>query len=289
MRTLAALLLLLPAACAAPSQAGEVPPLRVMTYNVRYGTAKDGENHWDQRKELCVSRALAFDPDVLGLQEALDFQNAYFMEKLRGYAQLGVAREDGKEKGEYTTLIYRKARLELVESGTFWLSETPDAPGSKSWDSSLPRIATWAVFRDLKAGNRELLALNTHFDHRGPQARLESGRLIRKFLTSKSNGRPVLVTGDFNAGPGSAPHQALVNPIEGSLPLVDVFAATLGGKPEPGIATGHGWQGERPGVRIDWILATPHFAPLDAAIDLHREGARWPSDHFPVTARVSWR
>jgi endonuclease/exonuclease/phosphatase family metal-dependent hydrolase len=251
-----------------------------MTFNVRYGTAKDGDNHWEKRRELCASRVTAFDPDLLGLQEALDFQNAFILGKLPGHAQLGVAREDGKEKGEYTTLIYRKERFDLVESGTFWLSETPDAAGSKSWDSSLPRIATWAVFRDRKAGGRELVALNTHFDHRGVQARLESARRIRAFLESKAAGRPVVVTGDFNAAPGSAPYQALAGPA-----LADVFAKL---HPDPGIATGHGFRGERPGARIDWILASPHLVPRSAAIDLHREGPLFPSDHYPITAILAW-
>jgi endonuclease/exonuclease/phosphatase family metal-dependent hydrolase len=285
--TASALMVLVLASCAGQAEpASAPPPLRVMTYNIRYGTAKDGEHAWELRRDLCVSRAAAFDPDLLGLQEALGFQNATFLEKLPGYAALGVAREDGKEKGEHTTLLYRKARFEAAEHGTFWLSETPDAAGSKSWDSSLPRIATWAVLRDLAAGGRELLVLNTHFDHRGPQARIESGRQIRAFLTSKAKGRPVVVTGDFNAGPGSEPHRALVDPREGSIPLVDVFAAL---HPEPGIATGHGYQGGRPGVRIDWILATSHFTPLEASIDRHQEGGRWPSDHFPVVARLGWR
>jgi endonuclease/exonuclease/phosphatase family metal-dependent hydrolase len=288
MRTTTALLLLAAVSCAAPGGAPQAPPLRVMTYNIRYGTAKDGEHAWEFRKDLCVSRATAFAPDLLGLQEALGFQNAYFLEKMPGYAKLGVAREDGKEKGEHTTLVYRTSRLEPVESGTFWLSETPETAGSKSWDSSLPRIATWAVFRDLAAGGRELLALNTHFDHRGPQSRLEAAKLVRAFLATRAKGRPVVVTGDFNTGPDSPPHRALTGPLEGSIPLVDVFAATLAGKPEPKIATGHGYQGERPGARIDWILATPDLMPLDASIDLHREGTRWPSDHFPIRARLAW-
>lgn len=290
MRLAICLLMLSTSACSggAPGQSASPPPLKVMTYNIRYGTAKDGEHAWELRKELCASRSTLFDPDLLGLQEALGFQNEFFQQKLAGHGQLGVAREDGKAKGEHTTVYYRKARFELLEQGTFWLSETPDEAGSKSWDSSLPRIATWARLKDKAAGGRELLFLNTHFDHRGPQARLESAKRIRAFLTEKAKGLPVLVTGDFNAGPGSAPYQALLDPEEGKVALTDVFAATLGGKPEPGIATGHGWQGPRPGARIDWILCTKHFAPRESAIDQHREGTRWPSDHFPITATVAW-
>jgi len=285
----AALLLLLAASCAGPAPSPDgAPPLRVMTFNVRYGTAKDGDNHWDKRKELCASRVTAFDPDLLGLQEALDFQNAYIMGKLQGYGQIGVAREDGKEKGEFSSLMYRKGRLEPVESGTFWLSETPDLPGSKSWDSSLPRIATWAVFRDLQAGGRELVALNTHFDHRGPTARLESAKRIRAFLTAKAKGRPVIVTGDFNSGPGSGPYKALMDPGVDALALQDVYATVYAANPEPEQGTTHGFK-ETPGkTRIDWILCTRPFVPKAAAIDRTREGRLFPSDHFAVTGVVAW-
>ncbi len=188
------------------------PALRVMSFNIRYGTAKDGANHWDHRKELCASPHYGIKPDVLGLQEALHFQNAFILDHLPGYAALGVAREDGRDKGEFTTLIYRKDRLALVDSGTFWLSETPDQPGSKSWDSSLPRIATWARFQDRAHHDREFVMLNTHFDHRGPQARLEAARLIRAFVTKKAGDLPVIITGDFNAAPGSGPHQRAARP-----------------------------------------------------------------------------
>lgn len=289
MRNRLALLLLLGVSCSGPATAPQdAPPLRVMTFNVRYGNAKDGDNHWDKRKELCVSRVTAFDPDLLGLQEALDFQNDYILGKLKDFGQVGVARDDGKTKGEYSTLMYRKERFDLVESGTFWLSETPDAPGSKSWDSSLPRIATWALLRDRKAGNRELLALNTHFDHRGPTARLESAKRIRAFLTPKAAGRPVVVTGDFNAGPNSGPYQALMDPGIDALSLQDVYAKVYASKPEPNEGTTHGFK-ETPGTtRIDWILCSPHFKPTAAAIDRHRVGLLFPSDHYPVTGVIDW-
>lgn len=288
MRRLPALLLLLAASCAAPASAPkDAPPLRVMTFNVRYGTAKDGDNHWDKRKELCASRVTLFDPDLLGLQESLDFQNAFILGKLKDFGQVGVGRDDGKDKGEFSTLMYRKERFELVESGTFWLSETPETPGSKSWDSSLPRIASWALLRDRKAGGRELVALNTHFDHRGPTARLESAKRIRSFLTAKAKGRPVVVTGDFNAGPGSAPYKALMDPGIDTLALTDVYASVYAANPEPSQGTTNAFK-EAGTTRIDWILCSKQFTPRAAAIDRHREGPLFPSDHFPVTGVIAW-
>ncbi len=286
---LPALLTALLLSCAAPAAAPQsVPPLRVMTFNVRYGTAKDGANHWDKRKDLCASRVTVFDPDLLGLQEALDFQNAYILGKLKDYGQVGVGRDDGQSKGEFSTLMYRKERFELVDSGTFWLSETPEVAGSKSWDSSLPRIATWALLRDRKAGGRELVALNTHFDHRGPTARLESAKRIRTFLTAKAGARPVVVTGDFNAGPGSGPYKALTDPGIDALALQDVYATVFAAKPEPEQGTTHGFTETTGKTRIDWIFCTRHFTPREAAIDRHRELPMYPSDHYAVTSVIAW-
>lgn len=279
MRPLPFVLLLAGCAGGMPQDVA-TPPLRMLSYNVRYGTAKDGENHWDRRKDLCAARAVAFSPDLAGLQEALDFQNAHLREALGDYGQIGVAREDGKDKGEFTTILYRKERLQPLESGTFWLSETPEVAGSKSWDSSLPRIASWARFRDKKAGGREFLYVNTHFDHRGPKARLESAKLLRAFVEKRGPAAPVIVTGDFNAGPGSEPYKALVGT------LVDSWLVL---HPEPPEGTAHGFTGKATTPRIDWILCSPSFEVKEATIDRYHEGGRYPSDHFPVSAVLSWR
>lgn len=258
------------------------PPLRVMSFNVRYGTAPDGENHWERRRELCAARIAAFDPDLVGLQEALAFQNAFLVEKLEGYGQLGVGRDDGRERGEFSTILYRKRRLEPLASGTFWLSETPEVPGSKSWDSALPRIATWARFRDRMDGGRELLAVNTHFDHRGVQARLQAARILRRFITEQAAGGPAVLLGDFNAAPGSEPYRALTGPEAGQVELRDTYAV----RSAPETGTYHGFGETARSARIDWILCTPHFEVLDAQIDRYHEGPLYPSDHYPVTAVI---
>src|SRR5437660_4595583 len=124
------------------------PPVRVMTFNIRYGTAADGENHWDKRKEFLVQTIKAFDPDLLGTQETLGFQRDYLAQNLSGFGVVGVGRDDGKEQGEMMALYYRQARFEKTAEGHFWLSETPETAGSKSWDSSLPRMLRWVKLQD---------------------------------------------------------------------------------------------------------------------------------------------
>src|SRR3954453_19665447 len=133
---------------APPPDAPAAPPVRVMSFNIRYGTAKDGENAWEKRKEFLAETVAAFDPDLLGTQETLAFQRDFLAAKLAGYGVFAAGRDDGKEAGEMAALFYREARFEKLAGGHFWLSETPDVPGSKGWDAALPRVATWVKLRD---------------------------------------------------------------------------------------------------------------------------------------------
>src|SRR4029078_8379233 len=139
--------------------------LRVMSFNIRYAAADDGKNSWPLRQELLVDTIKAFDPDLLGTQETLPVQAEYLKEKLPGYTLIGVGSDNGKQRGEQSSLLFKKERFELADSGHFWLSETPDLPGSKSWDSALPRMVTWARLRDRSAGRRALTYLNPHVEH----------------------------------------------------------------------------------------------------------------------------
>lgn len=164
--------------------------MRVLSYNIRFGSAKDGENHhWERRKEALVATIKAYDPDLLGTQETLGFQRDYLAANLPEYDHLGVGRVDGKEQGEMMALFYKRDRFEKLDSGRFWLSETPDQVGSKSWDSSLPRMVTWMKLRDRRNPSaRPIAFFNTHFDHLGVQARLESARLIRRQIATLGQG-----------------------------------------------------------------------------------------------------
>jgi endonuclease/exonuclease/phosphatase family metal-dependent hydrolase len=258
-----------------------------MSYNIRYGTAQDGENHWDKRREFLIETIRAFNPDLLGTQETLGFQRDYLAERLAGYDALGVGRDDGADKGEMTALYYRRDRFEKLDGGHFWLSETPDKPGSKSWDTSLTRMATWVRLRDRRQPRaKPLVFFNTHFDHRGEQARLESARLLRRRAAAAiAAGDRVIVTGDFNAGEDSAPYRAFFG-IDGNLasPLRDVHRV-LHPTRAADEGTFSGFKVEAvSGPRIDWIGVSREWRVLAAAIDRTARDGRTPSDHFAMTA-----
>ncbi|QDT15813.1 endonuclease/exonuclease/phosphatase family protein [Alienimonas californiensis] len=274
-----------------PGAGSQPPALRVMSFNLRYGTARDGENAWPHRKEFVAETIKTFSPDVLGTQETLAFQRDELLERLPGYAAFGVGREDGTEKGEMTTLLYRTDRLEKLDGGHFWLSETPDEVGSQSWDTSLPRMASWLKLRDRRPGGAgDFWVFNTHFDHRGAQARAESATLMRAKIAAIAGDGPAIVTGDFNAVPGSLPYKNLFgDPADAAgqrVTLRDSYRERRpDGEPGQSAGTAGGFRREDRGEsRIDWIAVTPHWAIVDAAIDrTHRDG-RTPSDHDPVTA-----
>lgn len=261
--------------------------VRVLSYNVRYGTAKDGANHWDKRREWLADTIRGLKPDLLGTQETLGFQRDYLAEQLPEFAHFGVGRDDGKEQGEMMALFYRRDRYEKLDGGHFWLSETPDKIGSKSWDSSLPRMVTWVKLRDRRARDLPpILFLNTHFDHLGETARVESSKLIRRKLAELAKDAAVIVTGDFNAGEDSGPYRALFAADEDGPKLRDVYRVA---HPEHAQDEGtfSGFKAATvTGARIDWIAITPHWKVLSAAIDRTEKDGRTPSDHFAVSAEL---
>jgi endonuclease/exonuclease/phosphatase family metal-dependent hydrolase len=265
--------------------------VRVMSYNIRYGTANDGENHWDKRKEFLIETIKAFDPDLLGTQETLGFQRDYLAAQLAGYDVLGVGRDDGKEKGEMTALYFKLNRFEKLDGGHFWLSETPDVPGSKNWDAALTRMVTWVKLRDrLAPKEKPLVFFNTHFDHRGEQARLESARLLRRRVAALSKDNRVIVTGDFNAGEDSAPYQAFFAAQDGKpSPVTDVYR-TIQPTRAANEGTFSGFKvNSTSGPRIDWIGVAAGWTVITAEIDRTARDGRTPSDHFAMNAVLRWR
>jgi endonuclease/exonuclease/phosphatase family metal-dependent hydrolase len=259
--------------------------VRVMSFNIRYGTARDGENHWNRRRSFVVDTIKSFNPDLLGTQETLDFQRDFLAGELPAYDHLGVGRDDGAERGEMMALYYDRERFEKLDGGHFWLSDTPDKPGSKSWDSSLPRMVTWVKLRDRRdEAPRPITFFNTHFDHAGPTARLESAKLLRERVAAAAKDSACIVTGDFNAGEASAPYRALFEPIDGSdSPIADTFRKLH--KPADNEGTFSGFSAKSTGgERIDWIGATSDWEILSAGIDRTAIDGRTPSDHFPVNA-----
>jgi len=261
-------------------------PIRVMSFNIRYGTANDGDDHWSKRKEFLAETIVAFSPDLLGTQETLLDQRNYLAAKMTSYESFGVGRDNGKEEGEMAALFYRASRFEKLSGGNFWLSDTPDTVGSRGWDAALPRIATWVQLKDLKnVGSKPILFLNTHFDHRGKQARQESARLIRQKIQALGADCSLIVTGDFNAEEGGGPYVALFANAEGKdSPIVDTFRVF-----HPNASSNEGtFSGFKAtqvsGPRIDWIGCSRNWRVLSADIDRTQRDGHTPSDHFPVTA-----
>lgn len=271
---------------AAEPPSSEPGDLKVLSFNIRYGTAKDGENHWDKRKDFVAATIKKHNPDLLGTQETLDFQAAYLREQLPGYTFVGAGRDDGKA-GEMAALFFRTDRFEKLDEGHYWHSETPDKPGSKGWDTSLPRITTWVKLKEKegKHAGRVIHFFNTHFDHMGKQARVESAKLMRRKITALGENATVVVTGDFNAGEASEPYKNLVSDEKTTdkPKLIDTFrqAVPTRGKEE---GTTNGFKGGREGARIDWILCTPGLTATAAGIDFVDRDGRFPSDHYPVWA-----
>lgn len=266
------------------SYAADATPLRIMSFNVRLGTAADGDNHWDKRKNLLVETIRRFEPDLLGTQETVDFQADFLCAQLPTYSYVGVGRDDGQKKGEQMAIFFKADRFEKLAAGHFWLSEQPDQPGVKGWDAMCPRMVTWAKLRDRK-NDRTFLWLNTHWDHKGKQARLESPKVMRRWLAEQDPQLPVIITGDFNSHEDSPQYRALLGAESDKLKLTDTYRR-IHPERRPDEASPGGFSGKREGSRIDWILCSPQFTPAEATIDHFNKDNRYPSDHFPVTATL---
>ncbi|MDX1579587.1 MAG: endonuclease/exonuclease/phosphatase family protein, partial [Gemmatimonadota bacterium] len=253
-----------------------------MSFNIRYGTARDGANAWPDRRELVFDVVRTFEPDVLGIQEALDFQVDQLAEALPGFEIVGVGRDDGARRGEFAALLVRRSRIEVVEHGTFWFSDTPRVPGSRSWGNRIPRICTWARLRD-RTTDRAFYVYNLHWDHESQPSRERSAELLLERMADRSHPEdPVLVTGDFNAGETNPAFRTLVEAPD--LGLRDTFRDVHPAATEVG--TFHGFEGRREGEKIDAILASEGWCTVSAAIVRDARDGRFPSDHFPVTAEV---
>jgi endonuclease/exonuclease/phosphatase family metal-dependent hydrolase len=284
-----ALLLLIIAATGCASGGADSDPaeaLRVSTYNIRFGTANDGPNHWDLRQDALIDSIKAFDPDVLGTQETLASQRDLLVAQMPDYVALAAGRDDGREAGEMTAVLYKADRFDLLASGHFWLSESPETVASIGWDASMTRMATWLKLRDRRSpAGRPILVINTHFDHVGKQARLESARLIRRRAAELGDGCSIVILGDFNCGEDEPPYRALVVGDESDdLKLIDAYRVA---HPErgPNEGTFHGFKPETAGNRrIDWVVVSDDFQVVSAEIDRRLYRGRIPSDHFAVNA-----
>lgn len=254
-------------------------PYEIMTYNIRYDNPQDGDDNWHQRKAWLAGQVKFYEPDVLGIQEGLHQQVAYLDEQLDEYGYVGIGRDDGKEEGEYSAVFYKSNKLEVLESGTFWLSETPDEP-SKGWDANIKRICTYALFKDKQTG-KLFWVFNTHFDHKGKEAREESAKLVLKKIASiNTKNLPVVLMGDFNA---TIEDQPIITIKEKMKDSRDVSQSPPFGP--SGTASGFGVT--KPVTkRIDYIFVSDNmhvnkYAVISDSKDLH-----YPSDHLPVFVEI---
>ncbi|MBT5018623.1 endonuclease/exonuclease/phosphatase family protein [Planctomicrobium sp.] len=261
----------------------EESPLQVMSFNIRYGTANDGENDWNHRKVFVVETIEEFNPDIWGTQETLAIQRDYLAERLSAYQVFGVGRDDGNEKGEMMAIYYRKSRFKKLDGGHFWYSKTPNVPGSKSWDSSLPRLASWVKLKDV-SNDQHVFFFNTHFDHRGEEARRLSASLLRSKVKEIAGYSPAIITGDFNAPIDSEVYNRLFAEKENSVELIDTFSC-LHPELRKNVGTAGGFILKDRGTnRIDWIGCTKQFKIVSAKIDKTNRNGKTPSDHDPVNA-----
>ncbi|MXS71061.1 endonuclease/exonuclease/phosphatase [Flavobacteriaceae bacterium W22] len=249
--------------------------LKVMSFNIRLNLDSDKENSWTNRKQDAIDLLNYYQPDYFGVQEALPEQMKDIKNGMQNYEYVGVGRDDGKEKGEFSALFYDKEKLQVVKSGTFWLSETPEKP-SKGWDAAYNRICTYAFFKDKKS-KKEFLAMNIHFDHVGNVARVKSADLIlKKAKEMNPKNLPVILSGDFNLTEETEPVQIL------SRNLDDTFYKSETKHYGPvGTFTGFNIN-EIPQNRIDYIFVKGFTIKSHRHINDRRENLLYPSDHFPV-------
>ena len=277
LAVLAALLCL--AGCASPRLIVGHDEIRVMSFNIRLNIESDGEHAWPHRAARTASVIRYHEPHVVGLQEAKIEQLEDLDESLPGYDWVGVGRDDGASGGEFSAIMYRTDRLDLVETETFWLSESPDMPGSKGWDAAFPRVVTWALF-ERKSDGQRFYHFNTHFDHVGEEARRRSAQMILDAIENREEDLPAIVTGDFNAEPDSDPYAV----ITGSLKDARLISST---KPHGPEGTFSGFVAtQNPMHRIDYVFVSPDVrVERYATLAEHWEG-RHASDHVPVVADV---
>lgn len=262
--------------------------LRVMSFNIRNSFARDGENHWESRKDIVYSVTRDYAPDVLGLQEANSFQLEKLCNKFPEYGKVGEG-SMGDTKGQYSAILFLKKRFKLTDSGSFWLSKTPTQP-SKSWGSAHHRICTWVELLD-RESQQTIYVYNTHMDDGSKKAREEGTRLIIDHIQEKAATYPFLLMGDFNAPEDSEALKIIKgNSIarkDHGIQMVDSFRVLHPQRKKVG--TYNGFTGQSDGPKIDYIMVRPSMKVIEASIlQTNREG-RYPSDHFPVTAELGIR
>ena len=258
--------------------------LRVMTFNIRYNEPRDGVNAWANRQTKVADVIRFHKADLIGVQEALHLQLQDLEKLLPDYAWCGVGR-NGESEGEFSAILFRKSRFRLLETKTFWLSETPEKTGSKGWDADFPRIVTWAKFQDLKT-KKTFYHFNTHFDHIGKQARTESAKLLLAEIPKIARKAPFVVTGDFNAEESTNVYKILTGKEGlGAFKLIDTRYVSKNGH-FGGNSTFNAFKELEPDRTIDYVFAGEKTTVLEHGTLSDRWDGLWASDHLPVLAEI---
>ncbi len=282
----------------AASKSAAGSEIRVITFNIRYDNKGDGEDRWEKRRDNVVAFLRDQHADVIGLQEALDHQVQFLVSSLPEMGMLGVGRDDGKTKGEYAAVLYRKDRWLPSESGNFWFSDTPEIVASKSWGNNIVRICTWARFTPVKTDDKGGFYLyNLHLDHESQPSRERSAVLLLDRIGLRAHRDPVIITGDFNAGEDNPAILAMKGDINlaklaprsdavehARVRFVDSFRVLH--PDEKTVGTFNRFRGMTEGPKIDYIFIAPGIGVKEAAIHRDRPDGRDLSDHCPVSATL---
>lgn len=283
LRILAPLFLILFSFCSAEKPATE---MKVMTFNVRFDNPSDGLNAWPHRIPIVEAYMKEEMPDIVGMQENLHHQNQDLLEIMPGYAFVGTGRDDGLEGGEFSPIFYRTDRFEKLQHGQFWLSETPDEPGSIGWAAVLPRIVTWIELND-KNTSRSFYVFNTHFSHVSDLARRKSMEFMSEQITQIAGDSPVIAMGDFNIIKGTDLYHHKIEHLKNNNSLINAEYISQ----TPVINAESTFNAFRDQIQprvIDYIFVDGHFEVFSFGVDLVKEGDVFISDHWPVKAVVGF-
>lgn len=253
-------------------------PITIASYNLRLNTEDDSINAWPNRKENVKALVRFHEFDIWGTQEGF-IDQLKDLESMEEFGHLGAGRDDGKEAGEHSAIFYRKSRFKVLQSGDFWLSETPEKPGI-GWDATCcNRICSWAKFKDLTT-KKELYVFNVHFDHRGKEARLQSGYLMVRKIKEITGNTPVILTGDFN----STPETEQIKTIQTLLNDSKTVSLQPPYGPE---GTSNSFKFDAPlKRRIDYIFVSKGTQVLKYGVLTDAKDQRYPSDHLPVVIKA---
>ncbi len=254
--------------------------INIVSYNIRYSNLSDGVNAWPNRSAMVTGLLNFYETDIFGLQEALYEQITDIEKAMPGFEWFGVGRDDGKKQGEFAPIFFKKSKFILEKHGHFWLSENCDIPGL-GWDAACNRIVTWGIFKS-KVTGKKFLVFNTHFDHKGNEARKKSAFLIRDKIKeiSKNSGLPIILSGDFNLTPDSEPIQLIKGFMNDSREVSET-------EPYGPVGTFNGFKWNAPlDKRIDYIFVQGGVKVLKYAVLTNSKEQRFPSDHLPVFVKI---